>query len=46
MNENVIYFTIYGKLVLFRKLKINRNIFLFDLNKKYIQPTSPDAWAT
>ena len=36
MTENVIYFTIYGSLVLSRKLKIHRKIFLLDFYKKYI----------
>ena len=33
MTEIVIYFTICGKLVLSRKLKINLEIFLLDLTK-------------
>ena len=36
MTENVIYFTIYGKLVLSRKRKNHRKFFLLDLEKKNI----------
>ena len=36
VTENVIYFTIYGKLVLSRKRKIQRKFFLIDFDKKNI----------
>ena len=43
MTENVINFTIYGKLVLSRKPKIHQEFFLFDFDKKYIEPTPPET---
>ena len=45
MTGNVINFTIYGKLVLSRKPKIHQEFFLFDFDKKYIEPTPPETWA-
>ena len=46
MTESVIYFTIYGKLMLSRKLKIRRNNFLVDLDWEKIKLTSQETWAT
>ena len=39
-TETVIYFTIYEKLMLSRKLKISENKFLIDLDRKNIKLTS------
>ena len=44
MTKTVIYFTIYDKLMLSRKLKIWEYIFVIDLDRKNVKLTSSGTW--
>ena len=45
MTKTVIYFTIYDKLMLSRKLKIWENNFLIDLDRENIKLISSGTWS-
>ena len=44
MTKTVIYFTIYDKLMLSRKLKIWEYIFVINLDRKNVKLTSSGTW--
>ena len=44
MNENIIYFTIYDKLMLSRKLEVRRKTSLIDFDWVKIKLTPHEAW--